>query len=491
MKKKNKINQFLVFSIVMLILGSGLTVRAQNVCISGNGAAPHVSAMLDVTSTNSGFLVPRMTQAQRDAIGTPATGLLIYQTNGTAGFWYYNGSGWVQISGGGDGWKIVGNAGTIAGTNFIGTTDAVDWVIKTNNTERARVLSGGNVGIGTASPSTRLDVYGAAGASPARFATPDGYVLVGPANAGWSHFTTDRPRFYFNTGGTFDSGNIGSYDENLSLQTSGTTRITALNSNGYVGIATTAPNYNLEINGSFGFGNTSGTFRSRSESRDNAGLQGNAGAQSGFFETVSPSNYPSGASSWWHLIDCRHSNASNNYALQIAGSFFDQKLYFRKTNGSATTPWEEIVTWNQLILNTYGTNNQGVTGTTDCSINSGTFTDMPQMVITFTPIHSKIYINFTFAGWETLSGYPQQYVDFRILKDGAIVGGANCTAGDKSGTAIVTSFNGALNLAVNATPGVPTTIKVQWRNEGNVTSNINCWPATYPEFSHRSLIIID
>jgi len=77
-------------------------------------------------------------------------------------------------------------------------------------------------------------------------------------------------------------------------------------------------------------------------------LQGNAGAQSGFFETSSPSNYPSGATNWWHLIDCRHSNNSNNYALQIAGSFYDQNLYFRKTNNSSTQSWSQIMTSNNI-----------------------------------------------------------------------------------------------------------------------------------------------
>jgi hypothetical protein len=80
--------------------------------------------------------------------------------------------------------------------------------------------------------------------------------------------------------------------------------------------------------------------------RNDAGLQGNAGAQSGFFETVSPVNYPAGASSWWHLLDIRHTNTANNYAMQIAGSFFDQDIYFRKTNGAANTAWNKILSAN-------------------------------------------------------------------------------------------------------------------------------------------------
>ena len=57
-------------------------------------------------------------------------------------------------------WALVGNSGTVAGTNFVGTTDAVDFVTKTNNTERLRVLSTGNVGIGTTAPGSALDVKG-------------------------------------------------------------------------------------------------------------------------------------------------------------------------------------------------------------------------------------------------------------------------------------------------------------------------------------------
>ena len=98
------------------------------------------------------------------------------------------------------------------------------------------INSSGNVGIGRTDPSFKLDVYGPSGNYPGRVASPDGYLLFGPANTGWSHFMTDRSRFYFNTGVTVDTGNIGSYDEDLNLQTQGTTRLTINNSNGNVGI---------------------------------------------------------------------------------------------------------------------------------------------------------------------------------------------------------------------------------------------------------------
>lgn len=93
-----------------------------------------------------------------------------------------------------------------------------------------------------------------------------------------------------------------------------------------------------------------GDNNSRTETRDNAGMRGSQGAVSGFFQTNAPVNYPAGASGWWHLIDSRHSSSANNYALQIAGGFFDQNLYFRKTDTAtdidATTAWNKIVAQN-------------------------------------------------------------------------------------------------------------------------------------------------
>ena len=59
-----------------------------------NNETPDASAALDITSTTGGLLIPRMTETQRDAISPAATGLMIYQTDGTVGFYYFNGSSW-------------------------------------------------------------------------------------------------------------------------------------------------------------------------------------------------------------------------------------------------------------------------------------------------------------------------------------------------------------------------------------------------------------
>lgn len=84
---------------VSVAIASLTTLNAQSVGINSTGNAPDASAMLDVSSTNSGMLIPRMTLAQRDAITSPATGLMIYQTDNTPGFYYYNGASWAAVSG--------------------------------------------------------------------------------------------------------------------------------------------------------------------------------------------------------------------------------------------------------------------------------------------------------------------------------------------------------------------------------------------------------
>jgi hypothetical protein len=278
---KKNIYSILFFSLVILINN---IASAQNVGINATGNAPDVSAMLDVSSSNKGVLIPKVTlQSTTDGttISNPATGLMVYNTNSTmtngngVGFYYNSGTtsapSWVKIyASNKNAWETTGNTGTTPSSsaygtavnnNFFGTTDAKDVVFATNNLERMRISSSGNVGIGTLTPGYRLDL---------------------------------------NTG-------------------------------------------------TFAFGNSN----VRTETRDNAGLQGNNGAQSGFFETASPSNYPTGATSWWHLIDSRHSNNTNNYALQLSGSFFDQELFLRKTNNNASQAWTRVLTSSNFMANQY------------------------------------------------------------------------------------------------------------------------------------------
>ncbi|CAN5501646.1 hypothetical protein BH11BAC1_BH11BAC1_25250 [soil metagenome] len=149
----------------------------QSVGIGAVAFVPATNAMLDVDvsalATKKGMLVPRMTYAQRIAIAATAGGdygLLVYQTNYVSailpnGYWYWDGVVWNHMSVGnaGTAWSILGNAGTNAATNFIGTTDGNDFVIRTGNTEKVRVTTTGYVGIGTNAPACNLSVNNGGG----------------------------------------------------------------------------------------------------------------------------------------------------------------------------------------------------------------------------------------------------------------------------------------------------------------------------------------
>ncbi len=123
---------------LLLIVSSPLQLVAQSVGIGTN--TPHASAQLDITSTSRGLLIPRITLVQRNGIAAPAAGLLVYQTDNTPGFYFYNGSAWVQMATG----------SSVNYWNVNGTS------IFNNNT--------GSVGINTGTPEsgTRLHVFGPA-----------------------------------------------------------------------------------------------------------------------------------------------------------------------------------------------------------------------------------------------------------------------------------------------------------------------------------------
>jgi hypothetical protein len=58
---------------------------------------PDASAQLEILSTSKGLLIPRLSLIQRDGINNPANGLLIYQTNNSPGFYFYNNGQWQRL----------------------------------------------------------------------------------------------------------------------------------------------------------------------------------------------------------------------------------------------------------------------------------------------------------------------------------------------------------------------------------------------------------
>lgn len=92
MKNKLELGKQHIYILCLLValLSVFNGVYAQSISINEGGVAPDASAMLDVSSTNKGLLIPRMIAAERLAITNPANGLLVYQTDGTKGFYVYS-----------------------------------------------------------------------------------------------------------------------------------------------------------------------------------------------------------------------------------------------------------------------------------------------------------------------------------------------------------------------------------------------------------------
>lgn len=186
-----------------LLVAAAIPSLAQNNVGVGT-VSPDPTAVLDVTSTNKGMLVPRLTTLQRLTINNPATSLLVYDVNFECFFYFKSGSStwqsmcetnfdslfvniatidtiWANVvyadtiisgfsnidtlyignvpldtviaeSVSKNAWLLLGNLNTNPAVNFLGTIDNVDLVFRTNSTERMRITNTGQGGFGTSLP---------------------------------------------------------------------------------------------------------------------------------------------------------------------------------------------------------------------------------------------------------------------------------------------------------------------------------------------------
>lgn len=190
----------------------------QGVSINNTGAAPDGSAMLDITSTDKGVLLPRVTTAQRTAISTTTSsdlGLLVYDSD-TDSFWYWNGTIWVEIT-----TNLTGDdLGNHIATQNIQLNG--NWLSDDGDNEGIRVASNGFVGIGNSNPDHAL--------------------VVGPSNTGGRHLViNDIPTARWGLA-------TGNYDLSFQSDYGGgwNTRV-IFTETGNVGIGTITPDARLNI----------------------------------------------------------------------------------------------------------------------------------------------------------------------------------------------------------------------------------------------------
>lgn len=145
------------FSVLLLLFCTTLLTAQVGI----GTTSPADGAILDISSSDSGIIIPRVALTATNVVApivsiapTPENGLMVFNTNtaGTApnnvtpGFYYWSDGAWVRIaSGASTGWALTGNAGTDPNTNFIGTTDNVDFRVRTNNAQRFNFTSNGRL----------------------------------------------------------------------------------------------------------------------------------------------------------------------------------------------------------------------------------------------------------------------------------------------------------------------------------------------------------
>lgn len=131
------------------------------ICIQGNGRetifgqdtiTTNASSLVTMVSTTKGFLPPRMTSAQRTAIASPATGLIVYQTDGSVGLYLRNSTAWVLLgSGGGGGTGTVTSVSVVTANGLAGTVaNSTTTPAITLSTTVSGMLKGNGVAINAA-----------------------------------------------------------------------------------------------------------------------------------------------------------------------------------------------------------------------------------------------------------------------------------------------------------------------------------------------------
>jgi hypothetical protein len=274
---------------IVLVLASAMQgqIRIVNIA-SANADAPHSSAFIDASSNSAtnatdnegkGLLFPRtdltkFTSFGGPTIGTPLSyptlydGMIVYNiansgmagvglTEGgilTSGYWYYDnksstltGGTWRPVSkvGLSNDWGLTGS--TITATNFLGTLNAQPLRLVSNSTEIMRITPEGRVGIGTVSPTTKLQVNGQVRIVDGTQGA--GKVFVSDANGigTWTTLATTINDWTLTGNTIMDSHFLGTLNaQPLRLFTNNTEKM-HITPQGRVGIGTTNPATTVQV----------------------------------------------------------------------------------------------------------------------------------------------------------------------------------------------------------------------------------------------------
>lgn len=153
--------QFIIILVILFVVGVPFTSQAQ---VGIGTELPHASAQLEIAAEGKGILIPRMAEADRPV--SPATGLLIYQTDNQTGFYYYTGTAWEKLGAGtgtsgpsGGGGTIIpfSSGASITMTTALGGLAGTVATLGFGNSTSGISLSGSNIDL-TISPTMAFSV---------------------------------------------------------------------------------------------------------------------------------------------------------------------------------------------------------------------------------------------------------------------------------------------------------------------------------------------
>jgi hypothetical protein len=319
------------------------------------------NATLDITAINptgpstnvDGILIPRVSRQRAQLMAATPTSTLVYiddVVSGTAtgttinatsvGFYFFNGTLWEKIAAGiSTDWSLLGNGGTIATTNFIGTTDAIDLIFRRNNLRAGRLgLNNTSFGLNSLNSATTGTRNTAIGANVLN-ANTTGIRNTAIGESTMSSNTTGVENVAIGAGALF-SNTTG--EQNTSVGRNSMTINSTGNSNtalGYLALrGNTTGNFNTSVgraslsNSTTGIENTSigvSSLFSNTTGNNNTA----AGVQSSRNNTTGLNNTAVGYQSLFTNV-----TGSNNVALGNRAGYFEtasNRLYIENSDANA------------------------------------------------------------------------------------------------------------------------------------------------------------